>query len=225
MRVEVGVRDERLHIHIVDDGPGIPPEFESKLFTPFARASASDESIKGTGLGLFISRQLAQLMGGTLRYEKRAEGGSIFCLCLPLVHATVPAQVEKETESVRFEGLKALVVDDSDLNRTVLCAILEQAGCEVWSAASGGLALEICREIHPDVCFVDYHMPGISGAATIEQLRTIGPLANIKAVLLSGDMFEREVQNAALADHYLLKPYERKDIYGILRQIFPNKDA
>lgn len=220
VRLEVGLQDGRLHIHVVDDGPGISPEFEGRLFTPFARAASIDESVKGTGLGLFISRQLAHLMGGSLEYERRPEGGSIFCLCLPLVPAAAPAEdATKLHEIPRFEGVKVLVVDDSDLNRTVLCAILEQAGCEVWSASTGALALEICDEIHPDICFVDYHMPGMSGASTIEKLRRVPRLRDVKAVLLSGDIFEREVQSAALADHYLLKPYERKDIYRILREL------
>lgn len=220
VRLEVSSEDGDLHVHVVDQGPGVPKEFEDRLFTPFARAVPEDGSIKGTGLGLFISRQLAHLMGGSLVYEKPPEGGTIFCLRLPLRPADAAPHSAQNLLSTRFEGIRALVVDDSDLNRTVLVAILELAGCQVWSAASGDAAVELAREIRPDICFVDYHMPGMNGARTIEIIRSLETSTQIKSVMLSGDVFEEKVKSAGFADHYLLKPYERNDIYRILRDSF-----
>jgi len=210
-----------LHIHVVDQGPGVPKEFEDKLFTAFSRAVPEDGSVKGTGLGLFISRQLAQLMGGSLEYERPPEGGTIFCLRLPLVPADLVPHSIHSSSPARFEGVRALVVDDSDLNRTVLVAILELAGCQAWSAASGELALEMAEEISPNVCFVDYHMPGMNGGRTIEALRNCGRCPDLKSVLLSGDVFEDQLKSTSLADYFLLKPYERNDIFRILRDAFP----
>lgn len=216
-RIELSVNIDagRLHFHVADNGPGIPPEFEEMLFQPFSRAEAA-QHLPGTGLGLYLSRQMAELMGGSLVHEKTL-AGTTFCLRLPLTAGRVETTGADEP-SVLFPGLKAIVVDDSELNRMVLRAILERLGAIVTVAANADEALMAASVSRPQIAFVDFHMPGRNGIETVAALKRV--LSGMKSVLLSGDVFEKDTLTASGADGFLLKPFDTGAVQSILRRLF-----
>jgi len=162
-----------LEISVSDTGEGMSAEFIPYAFDRFRQAdSRSRRARSGLGLGLAISRQLAQLHGGTL--EARSEGpgrGSTFKLCLPLESArvsppatdSVGAAANRPSPSRALSGIDVLLVDDDPDTRDVVGAMLEQAGATATSVAGTEEAIAAVKRHRPTVIISDLDMPGTGG--------------------------------------------------------------
>ncbi|MDX2096863.1 MAG: PAS domain S-box protein, partial [Leptolyngbyaceae cyanobacterium bins.59] len=166
-----------LSFQVIDTGIGIAPHDLELIFDAFAQASAGKQSSEGTGLGLTISRELVQCMGGTLTVESTVGQGTLFEFTIPVHEATGAAQ--PVTRSVpRVTGLvpgqpkyRILVVDDQPENRLLLAELLRRLDLEVREAEDGEQALLQWRQWQPHLIWMDLRMPELDGAATTRRIR------------------------------------------------------
>ncbi len=164
-----------LSFTVSDDGRGIPPADRERLFRPFEQGQANRQ---GMGLGLAISRQLVELMGGELEYRERLSGGSQFSFAARLEVA--PAQALDALRRVsglrRFEGAerRVLVVDDIAENRALLADLLATLGLGLSLADSGRAALAALAQDHFDLVLSDQLMPDMDGWALLRAARELG---------------------------------------------------
>ena len=160
-------------VSVIDTGPGVPQDAAESIFTAFEQAPGS-ASLGGAGLGLFISRRLARMMGGDLTLEPSQGGGAHFRLALTLDRAGgLPAEARlADSTAAAWDGLHVLCVDDNDKNRRIAELLLGQLGFAVTLAASGAEALDVCAIQRFDLVLMDIVMPGLDGMQTLSAIRS-----------------------------------------------------
>jgi len=152
--------DDTIVFSVRDTGIGIAPEHHELIFQEFMQIeSPAQRRVKGTGLGLPLSRRLAELLGGRVAVESALGEGSTFRLILPRVFGKAAS-----------ESRRVLIVDDDESARYVLCQFLSSAGFQVEEAGSGGEGLERARREPPDAILLDLQMPGLDGYELMEEL-------------------------------------------------------
>jgi signal transduction histidine kinase/ActR/RegA family two-component response regulator len=216
-----------LRIKVADTGFGISQEQLGHLFTPFERLGAERSEIEGTGIGLALSRQLAEAMGGTLDIESIVGQGSTFWVELPLVEAPIEryerlnilGTPEAHSESSPADRRTVLYIEDNLANLTLIQRIVaERDGIEIIPAMQGRLGLELAREHQPAVVLLDLHLPDISGDEVLQRLRDDPVTSSIPVVIVSADATPGQVQRllnaGALA--YLTKPIDVGQLLQIL---------
>ncbi len=161
----------RLRFEVADSGPGIHPDVLPRLFAPFAQGEQSPaRRVGGTGLGLAIVKQLASMMGGEVGVESTLGRGSRFWSSIPFRRGEAP------DEARSGQRLSVLVVDDHDVQRMALLALMQRLGWEGVGAPSGEQALALIRERTNgpdpfDAVVLDWRMPGMDGVQTLAELR------------------------------------------------------
>lgn len=177
---QVDDRQATLLFAVRDSGAGINANQIQRIFEPFFQATGpryTDENMRGNGLGLAISRGLAQAMGGELLVESGLGVGSCFTLrvTLPMTHPPQPqvAPLGQATPAIDHHPYRILLVDDQSVNRAVLAATLQKALPKALLAqADGGIsALEMLREHDYDLVLVDLIMPDLSGIEVVRRTR------------------------------------------------------
>ena len=177
-----------LRLSVRDTGIGIPAERQAAIFESFTQADGSTtRRYGGTGLGLTICRQLAELMGGKIQVASEPGTGSTFWLELTLEKA--PATTESPPPSATLRGLRVLVVDDNATNRFILLRQLQSWGARPCEARSGAEALEMLHGADDDEPFqlvlLDMHMPDMDGTMTARAIKRDRRFAELPLVLLS----------------------------------------
>ncbi len=201
-------------IAVSDTGMGIAPEAMARLFRQFSQADASTtRRFGGTGLGLAISRRLSEMMGGTLEAESEVGRGSRFTLRFPLPVDSRAEPTPLPVPLSLLDGLRVLVVDDSEMNRRILCEQLGARRLETVAVSSGEAALRELRAAAAagrpfGLAVVDYRMPGLDGDALVRAVRADPSIPALPIVMLTssaqrGDA--RRFENTGFAG-YLVKP-------------------
>lgn len=207
-----------------DNGIGMSEEFREKIFEPYEREkSTAVENIQGTGLGMYISHNFVNMMGGEIQVESKEGVGTCFTVTLPLKHDTNEQaedkhQAEAELEKWKqtdFTGKRILLVEDNDFNQEIAQIMLESVGIQVVIAENGQRALEIFQA-HPagffDMIFMDIQMPGINGYETTRRLRATAKedALRIPIIAMTADVFAEDVQAAKDAgmNEHMGKPLE-----------------
>ena len=177
VRVLVSTHDQtdgrvEIVLSVIDSGPGVPDTVAETIFAPFEQ-SPGNASRGGTGLGLFISRRLARLMGGDLTLEPARRSGAHFRLSLTVDRAASEggAALDPSADPV-WAGRQVLCVDDNEKNRRIVELLLRKFGMDVTLCASGGEALDICAMHKFDVILMDIVMPEMDGIETLRRLRS-----------------------------------------------------
>ena len=191
-------REERngvpwLRFAVRDTGIGMSPEQLGKLFQAFTQVDVSTtRRYGGTGLGLVISRQLCQMLGGDVTVESEMGQGSTFTVRLPASaearrtgEETTEVIAEMATEPVPEGGATALVIDDDRAVRDLLQRFLHKEGFQVIAAASGEEGLRQARELRPSIITLDVVMPGMDGWAVLRALKLDPELVHIPVVLVT----------------------------------------
>lgn len=206
---------------ISDTGPGVPPDQRHLLFKDFSQLDPGVGG--GTGLGLAISARLAERLGGSLRYLPREEAsGSVFRLMLPWTEA--PAEPLRGDPALPPPGgpLNLLVVDDVQVNRAVLRAMLSGAGHIVTEARGGREALGLIHRHRYDMILLDIRMPDIDGLEVAARLRAMpGWPSEVPIIGISADAMPETVQAclAAGMDTLLPKPIEMAPLMAELQHL------
>ena len=161
----------RIMFSVRDTGIGIAPEHQASIFEEFVQVEHRLQGrTKGTGLGLPLSRRLAELLGGEVRLESAPGQGSTFSLVIPMVHgggAVDHPAVAAPGQPVRS---KVLVIDDEEAFRYVLRQLIGGSGHEIIEAADGVEGLRRARDEHPDAIILDLQMPRLDGYEVLDAL-------------------------------------------------------
>ena len=173
-----------------DTGIGITPKDLKSLFRPFAQVGAAQRRLGGTGLGLVISRQFAQLMGSDIEVESRVGEGSTFrfSLDVPVISAQPAAAPARRITGYVGPRRKVLVVDDIAENRAVLRDLLGELNFEIAEAANGSEALASIESQRFDLVLMDVFMPEMDGLEVIRRLRRRSDLADLPIIAVSASV-------------------------------------
>jgi signal transduction histidine kinase/ligand-binding sensor domain-containing protein/CheY-like chemotaxis protein len=213
-----------LMFEVEDTGIGIPPEEQARVFDAFVQAG-EQRSQKGTGLGLTISRQFVELMGGSIQLASTPGSGTRFRVELPADLAEQSQVAAQETEARTIIAVeparpdfRVLVVDDKEENRLVLQRLMEMNGFQVRLAANGERAVDIYQSWRPDLIWMDLRMPVMDGREAVRRIRALdgGLTVKIAAVTASAFNSEREELLAAGVDDFVRKPYQASEIFDCM---------
>ncbi|WP_223511375.1 ATP-binding protein [Pseudomonas sp. GL-B-19] len=183
-----GQSGQRLRVSVTDNGIGIAPALQEKIFERFTQASEEvAQRFGGTGLGLAISKHLVEQLGGRIGVESEVGRGSCFWFELTLQASTGITVVVQNSETVR--ALNILVVEDVALNREVVSGLLQRDGHQVWLAEEGEQALVQCAGQTFDLILLDVHLPGISGVELCKLIRhNAGPNRHTRIFALTASV-------------------------------------
>ena len=204
---------------VIDTGIGISPEAKSKLFMPFTQAETStSRKYGGTGLGLAISDRLIEGMGGKIQVESVVSEGSSFYFELSMAYADDGVRSETltsgETSETNVKAMRILVVEDNEMNRKVLKGLLSKNGHEVFLAANGLEAINVCEEEKPELVFMDIQMAGMDGIQTARKIRDnpSEDVAQIPIVALTGNVMMDDIQKfyECGMNGFLAKPIDQQ---------------
>ena len=216
-----------LTAEVRDTGCGIPESQQDRIFQPFMQvvgAPVQAGLARGTGLGLPISRKLAERMGGSLTLKSKPGEGSRFTLALPRV--PFMQRRSEETESVQASGgyrtdVKILLVDDVELNLRMLKKMLELLGLQADTAALPGIALDRASRVPYDLVMTDVWMPGQNGMQLAAELRKQAGGRRIKVFAVTADVDFIKSRDADNFDGCLLKPITKDSLREMLCRAVP----
>lgn len=215
---------------VSDEGIGMSPEEQARIFTPFSQADTSiTRRFGGTGLGLALCRRLTALMGGQISVQSELNKGSVFRVELPFGVACEmgpPAGVldEEADDAACLKSLRVLVAEDGDINREIMEALLMEMGAVCVPAVNGQEALSIWLARHEDIDLVlmDVQMPVMDGYTATRKIRESGlpgaaevPIIAMTAYAMRGDA-ERSLQ--AGMDAHLTKPVDVQELTRTLQR-------
>jgi len=221
--VRVAYDDGVLTIDVVDTGAGIPAEKRETIFDSFVQADvAQSRRFSGSGLGLTISRHLAQAMGGSLRLHATGRSGSTFRLQIALERSTEEAVEEQSARILTQPTGHILVVEDNDVNQYVARVMLENLGCTVTVAENGAVALDAARRDRFDLVLMDCELPVMDGYEASARLRSeLGLNIPIIAMTANALPADRERARQAGMNDYLTKPFTKSALSRLLNQWLP----
>lgn len=223
-----------LRFQVSDSGPGIAPADITAIFSPFIQATTPGPAREGSGLGLTISYEFAQLLGGELSVISPGlpNQGATFTLSLPLhvvdAATTPPPPAPAPTRALRLQSnqqaYRMLVADDRPANAALLEALLTQLGCNVRTAANGHEVLELWRAWQPHLIWMDLRMPRMDGFAATRHIRLAAEhepdLAQPIIIALSASVLG-EAQTQILAagcNAFVTKPFREQTIVALIEQ-------
>jgi CheY-like chemotaxis protein len=221
---------------VTDNGIGMSESALASLFSKFAQAEASTtRRFGGTGLGLSICRQLAELMGGTIRVQSALGVGSTFAVSLPLPYlrdespATGAEATDTDGPSEALE-LRVLAAEDNAVNQLVLKTLLGQIGIEPVVVENGQLALEAWQSGSWDVVLMDVQMPVLDGVAATQAIRALEAErggARTPIIALSANAMTHQISEylAAGMDGHVAKPIEAGKLFAALQSVLVDAEA
>ncbi len=220
--------DGYAHIGVRDTGRGIAPDKQARLFEAFERLGVEQFGVEGSGLGLALSKNLVELMGGSVTVDSVVDEGSTFWVALPLAEAN-PARSEDQNEddinldSAETEAAhRVLYIEDNLSNLKLITRILAQRpDIDLISAMQGSLGLTLARKHQPDVVLLDLHLPDMDGADVLRELHNHPETADIPVVVISADATARQIEKltAQGAHAYLTKPIDVAKLLATLREL------
>jgi signal transduction histidine kinase len=204
-----------------DNGRGVLPEFQEKIFQPFFRGTTTDLGYgeASLGLGLALTKHLTELHGGTLVVASGgADQGSEFVVRLPLVAPPSDQQATPESTlaPTARRPYSVVIVEDNPSVGEALMIALEQAGHVVHLFADGPSALAGLSALSPDAFLIDIGLPGMDGYEVAAKLRTLGSTRNALYIAVSGFKQPQSGQAGSDFDHYLNKPFAVGTLLALL---------
>ena len=225
-----------LLFRITDTGIGVSPEQQARLFQSFSQAG-SDTSRKfgGTGLGLFISKGIVELMGGEIWVESELGKGSTFAFTVRMRRAErlesesagaswQNVEDEGQANDVMFSNRRILLAEDVEINREIVLALLEPTGLEIECAVNGAEAVRMFSEApgRYEMVFMDVQMPEMDGFEATRRIRKLDvPEAkSVPIIAMTASVFREDIKNCLEAgmDDHIGKPLNFDEILLYLRR-------
>ncbi|WP_077924346.1 PAS domain S-box protein [Spirosoma sp. 209] len=212
---------QTISITVADTGIGMDPQFQRNLFTKFTQEDGSiGRRYGGTGLGMSITKQLVDLMGGTIRVRSVKNEGTTVTVQLTLPIGTEtdkPAQSQEIGQTGALSSRRILLVEDNEMNRLVVTTILDPYNMVIIEATNGLEAIELLRTESVDLVLMDVQMPVLDGLeATRIIRRDISTSLPIIALTASAIRKEKEACYQAGMNDFLAKPFDEKNLIGKL---------
>lgn len=219
VNVQVKYKAGKLLFSVVDEGIGMSEEDKKRLFTPFERMQNAHQ-IKGTGLGLNISKRLIELMDGTIKVSSKLNEGTRILVSLPADEVSdntfIGAQPKSYVAQLNVStSVNVLVVEDHHINQVVIQTLFEKLGVPLAIVGTGEEGVEYVRSNPVDLVFMDLNLPGIQGDEATSQIKAIMP--DLPVVALTADVITQE---AALKEKglnaVLTKPIDSTELVNVL---------
>ena len=212
-----------LRVEVRDSGIGMTAEQTAKLFQAFAQADGSTtRKYGGTGLGLTISKRLAEAMGGSIQVESQPGQGSLFWFTARL-GLSMGLAPERPTIPESARGMRALVVDDNAAARDIFSAQLDALGFAVSTVSSGEQAIAAVVQAGADQAFdillVDWQMPELDGIATVERIARIRRPAHVVMATAFGQEHVRAEAQRVGVDAFIVKPVNQSTMVDALARL------
>jgi len=219
-RIEVAARlvQDKVRVEVRDNGPGIPPEEQKRIFEAFYRLRESGKKTEGTGLGLAITHRLVELHGGELGLESQIGQGSCFHFCLPVAVAMrEPPSLKTESGPRSAVPPRILVIEDDRAAAQLLQSQLTSAGYESVVCDRPQDALEIAAQLQPSAITLDIVMKPKNGWEILTLLKRDPRTARIPMIVVS--IVDQPSMGALLgADEYLVKPVDKATLLAALER-------
>ncbi len=226
-RVEIAVRrnNDKVRVEIIDQGPGIPAEFRTRIFQKFSQADSSDtRKAGGTGLGLAISRELAERMNSSVGFDAKEGQGSSFYVELPVQKTLTDTQTAETEAEPRQDAPHLLVVEDDPDVARLLEIMLQRAGYRVDMAPDGKTALARLEQQRYDAMTLDLVLPDLNGTELIRRIRDKAEISAIPIIVVSAHANEGRlaINGDFAAIDWLGKPVDEKQLVSLLRRNLNN---
>ncbi len=219
-----------LRLVVQDDGIGIPLEKQDRIFQPFQRAGQETGPIEGTGIGLSISKRLAELMGGSVGFRSTPGSGSEFWVELPM-HCRSPAPladhpaltaVPSALKGAAGDVVPIVYIEDNPSNIAFMQGVLDELPrVRLTSVPNAEAGIEIVRKLLPRVVIMDINLPGMSGYEARRRLREWPETNQIPVIALTADAMvsDRKRLDGAGFARYLTKPVQVAELLEAIEQL------
>ena len=218
-----------MKISVEDTGKGIPVKYQNDLFQPFNRLGAEKSNIEGSGVGLVISKELTEHMGGEIGYKTAENIGTTFWVCFPVccddevedcsdaavLETNLPELLVSEEKSV-------LYVEDNPSNQRLMSQLLNKFPLLQLRMAEQALqGLFLARTEHPDLIILDINLPGMNGYEMVEVLKNDPLTKEIPVIALSANAMAHDIEKGKSAgfDYYLTKPIDLSQLIVVCNSV------
>lgn len=214
-----------------DTGIGMDEEFLKHAFEPYAQKNnTSLNSINGVGLGLPIVKQMVELMGGSLKVESKVNEGTKYTILLPFKINHDPKEKRKAEEHISLKGVKALLVEDNNLNMEIAKFWLEQEDIQVITAVNGQEAVELFERSEVgsfDIILMDVMMPIMDGLEATRRIRSLNRTDSLTVpiIAMSANAFEQDIEKSLAAgmNEHLVKPLDGQKVTETMKKYLADK--
>lgn len=222
---------QTLRISIRDTGQGISDKDQKRVFEPFERLSRNNAETEGTGIGLTISKQLIELMGGTVGFDSKLNEGSVFWVELPIGDAPSPSDNQTRLDQIEKAGQiesspsgrthRILYVEDNETNVELMKSIFDvHDSIELLIAPDGEQGIDMAMSLQPDLILMDIGLPGIDGIHATQALKQMSATKDILVVAITAAAMKHEVERAKDAGFaaYLTKPIDVPETLRVIQK-------
>jgi len=217
-------KGDLIEIIVKDTGVGIPLNRRESIFEAFEQVKNGDRTTEGTGLGLAISKKMARLMDGDLTVESIVGKGSTFYFTFAYeqgneyeLNENIPENVVRHLKPGQ-KDISILIVDDKEDNRSIARFMLEPIGFNIYEAENGQVAVDMFKDLRPQVILMDIVMPIMDGKEAIKIIRKLSHGKKVTIITVGTSAFEGEREEilALGADVFLKKPYRDTELLEII---------
>jgi PAS domain S-box-containing protein len=219
-RVELMARQvhNQVKIEVRDNGPGIPPEQQQRIFEAFVRLTETGSTTEGTGLGLAITARLVELHGTTLGIESQPGEGASFYFSLPLIAPPRDQSTQSSTPVPRArKAPRILVIEDNPATGQLIQSQLASSGYETLRCDRPERATEMAAELQPDAITLDLLMKPVHGFEVLLQLKNNPQTSKIPVIVVT-IVDQPGVGTALGADEYLIKPVDKATLLAAVER-------